>query len=243
MSKVIETKIRNHYQRAFAPAALLLAMALPSCVATNEPSDEPSDPPLATLAGSEQARQLGVTTWEVRVDGEDFRVIGRDTHSERQAEMLVRKMGDTDDRVQIEAVFPERGVFELARGGVVEGASSEFLRHLGAAVNADMGEQSVSVTPSAGDGLGTAASALYLQGEGHIYMGWSFFGYSANVDVNAWCQQGTRASYVAYSNYGSSCWVNWWLSNSLYDCRINVHYGIGGGRTDTCNWFVYSNPL
>jgi hypothetical protein len=71
-------------------------------------------------------------------------------------------------------------------------------------------------------------------------MPWSLFGYSVNVDVNTWCQQEPRAYYVGYSNNGSSCWVNWWLSNIPYDCRINVHYGIGGWATDTCNWFVYT---
>ena len=240
MWKAIKTRTPNHHRRGAGVATLLLAMALPSCTTTT--GDEPSDPPLATLV-AEHASELGVATWEVRTEGETTLIIGLDEHATRQAEMIVRRIEDNPDRVQIEAVLPEHGVFELGRGGIVDGAPSEVLQRLGVAVSADLGERSAAIAPGPGAGLGTATSALSLQNEGHIYMGWSLFGYSANVDVGWICWQGdhvgTRSYASAYSDNGSSCWVNRWISDWSGDCRINVHYGIGGGRTDVCNWFVY----
>jgi hypothetical protein len=216
-------------------------MVLPSCIT----ADEPRDPPLATLV-AEHAGELGVATWEVRTAGEAVRVIGLGATADRQAEMIVRRVAGKPDRVQIEAVFPEHGVFELGRGGVVDGAPSDLLQRLGIAVNVDMGEHSVAIDPNPEAGLGTATSALSLQNEGHIPMGWSLFGYSADVDVGWICWQGgtlgTRSYATAYSDNGASCWVNRWISDWPNDCRISVHYGIGGWATDTCNWFVYVNP-
>lgn len=238
MCKIVETKIRSH-QPAFA-ANVLAILSLSACVAADVPSA-----PLATLAGSEQASRLGVGSWDVLAEGDNVRVIGRDVHARPRAEMIMRRMANTsDERVQIEAVFPEHGVFEVTRDGVVDGASSEFLRNLGMTLYADMHEGGTPVIPGSGDGLGTAISASFKQGEGHIELGWSAWGYSANIDVNGYCLQGTRDYFDAYpSNQVGSCWVNRWTSDSQYDCRINLHYAIHGWATDTCNWFVYSNPL
>lgn len=215
--------------------AVLLTIAAPAagCITDDPAADEVA--PVAMLAGSTQAAELGVVTWEVRGKGDEVRVIGLDELGARRTEMIVRQL--SADRVEVEALFPEPGVFELARGGIVDGAASDQLRKLGAAANADMGERSVPARDH-----GPLVPAVFLQGEGHLDMGWSFFGYSGNIDVNNWCQQGTRDHFDAYSSNGASCWVNRWTSESQYDCRINLHYGISGFRTDTCNWFVYSNP-
>jgi hypothetical protein len=243
MCKVIEPRTPNHYRRTIGPATLLLAMALPSCVT----ADELRDRPLATLA-AEHAGELGVATWEVRTAGEAVRVIGLGASEDRQVEMIVRHVADKPDRVQIEAIFPEHGVFELGRGGVVDGAPSDLLQRLGIAVNADLGEHSVTIDPSPEAGLGSTTSAWPLLNEGHIALGWSAFGYSADVDVGRLCppSQGggfaTRSYAAAYSDRGASCWVNHWISDWPNDCRISVHYGIGGFATDTCNWFVYGDP-
>lgn len=218
---------------------MLLALALPSCIADPEPAAEP---PLTTIAASERANALGVTTWEIRPAGDDFRIVGRDGESKRQAEMTVHIDDATPDRVQVESMFPERGAFDLSRNGTIEGAASERLQQLGTAVIADLGEHTTPLTPAPGEGLGVVVSAEFLQGEGHISLGWSLFGYRWDGDVNGWCLQGTRTRFDAYSNSGASCWVNRWTSDSQSDCRINLHYGISGGRSDTCNWFVYMAP-
>jgi hypothetical protein len=221
----------NNIIRLLQPGALLLAIAIPACVATDVPDEAP---PLATLAASAPANALGVTSWEIRSEGDAVRVIGHDADAGRRTELVMQQDAAAPaDRVHVEVVFPEHGTFDVARGGGLDGASTTFLQQLGAALTADMAEHSVPV--------GTAAPQLYLQGEGHLAMGWSMFGYANNVDVNGWCQQGTRDSYQAYSSNGASCWVNFWSSQSPYDCRINLHYGISGWRTDTCNWFVYTN--
>jgi hypothetical protein len=221
--------------------ALLLAntAGLVGCVGS-DPSPEPA---LATLAATAASNALGVTSWEVRADGDAVRIVGRDDGLERRAELMVSQDPVApSERVKVDVVFPQRGTFEVARGGAVDGASTSFLAQVGAAINADLAEHTVQLDPREDPDLGAAVSAIFLQGEGHIDMGWSVFGYSANIDVNTWCQQGTRDSFDAYSNNGASCWVNRWTSNSPYDCRINLHYGITGFRTDTCNWFVYTNP-
>lgn len=219
----------------------MLALALPACVG----GGEPGEPPLETVAGSQQASELGITSWQVRADGDDARIIGIDADATRRAEVIVRR--DTiapDDRVQIEAVFPEHGVFELARGSIVDGAPSDLLYHLGVAINADLGERGVSLPSVGSDGLGIANSALttqFLQAFDTINLGWSLFGYRANINVDGFCGQGTRDHYTAYAPGGASCWVNRWSTDSPYDCTINLHYGISGGHTDTCNWSVYTN--
>lgn len=239
MRRGIETRTPIYSRRALGPAALLLAMALPSCATADEPANEPADPPLATLA-AEHGGELGVATWEVRDEGETVRIIGLDASAGRRAEMVVRRFEDDPDRVRIEAVLPEQGVFELGRGGVVGGAPSDLLQRLGAAVSADLGEHSATIDSGSESGSGAATSALSLQNEGHIYLGWSLFGYRDDVTVGWLCGDGHTRSYpAAYSSYGASCWVNHWISDDANDCRISLHYGIGGGKTDTCNWFVY----
>jgi len=206
-----------------------LALTLPACVA----NDVPAEPPTATLMASAPSNALGVTRWEVHQDGDTARVLGLDAAAERKIELVATQDKLTPaDRVHVDVVFPETGTFDLSRGGAMDGAGTQLTLALGKALTADLAEHSVPAQP---------AAEAYLQGEGHLQMGWSFFGYANNIDVNGWCQQGTRAYYDAYPSNGASCWVNFWTSQTPYDCRINLHYGISGFRTDTCNWFVYAN--
>jgi len=209
---------------------LPLALVLPACVA----ADVPADQPIATLATTAPSNALGVTTWDIHQDGDAVRIVGQDADHARRAELVVQQdPAAPTERVHVEVVYPEHGTFELAKGGALDGASTAYMQQLGAALNADLAERTVPAG---------AKLPLFLQGEGHLQMGWSMFGYANNIDVNGWCQQGTRAYYDAYASNGASCWVNRWSSDTQYDCRINLHYGISGFRTDTCNWYVYSNP-
>jgi len=208
---------------------LLLALAVPAC-ATDEPV---KDKPLTRLAASEPSNAMGVMSWELYEEGEAMRIIGLDGNGQRTVEVIAqRDAAKPDDLVHVEAVYPEHGTFDITRDGGDTGAPT-FFNNLRAAVTKDMAKRSVPLTPT--------PFVEYLQGEGHLEMGWSMFGYNNNVDVNSFCGQGTHAYYEAYSSNGASCWVNRWTTNSPYDCRINLHYGIGGWRTDTCNWFVYTN--
>lgn len=215
---------------------LLLAAAIPAC------ASQPPEAPIATLAATAPSHDIGVASWEVYKEDDAVRIVGLDATDQRRAEMVVAQSG-SGDSVHVQVAFPEQREFEFARGGAITGDTSPFVDGLRVAMNADLAEQTTSLTPDSHGGLGTAASNVFLQGEGHIPMGWSMFGYRADVEVNGWCGSGgLRASYDAYSSSGASCWVNRWLSYSPYDCRISVHYGISGWRTDTCNWYVYSNP-
>ena len=211
-------------------ALLLLALAVPAC-ATEAPVEDKQ--PLTRLAASEPSNAMGVMSWELHEEGEAMRIIGLDANGQRAVEVVAqRDAAKPDDLVHVEVVYPERGTFDITRDGDDAGAPT-FLNGLRAAITKDMAKGSVPLTP--------APFVEYLQGEGHIDMGWSMFGYSVNVDVNSFCGQGTRAYYEAYASYGASCWVNRWTTNTPYDCRINLHYGISGWRTDVCNWMVYTN--
>ncbi len=228
----------NHHGSALA---LLLAAALPACV--QSAPDGAADPLAVVQASEHVTAELGVTTWEVRAEGLDVRVIGSDTDAARKVEMIIhRDSSAPEDLVHIRTVFPEQGELTLTRAGVVEGAPSSYLGAVAAAIHADIGQRPGSLAVDPGDGPGTIASASTWQGEGHIYMGWSMWGYTVNTTVNDWCREGTRSNTDAYASYGNSCWVNRWTSDVPTDCRIELHYAIAGWRTDQCNWFVYGNP-
>lgn len=211
-------------------ALLLLALAVPAC-ATDEATNDKQ--PVTRLAASESSNAIGVMSWELHEEGEAMRIIGLDVNGQRTVEVVAqRDVARPDALVHVEAVYPERGTFDITRDGDDAGTPAS-LNGLRAAITKDMATRSTPLTP--------APFVEYLQGEGHVEMGWSMFGYRVNVDVNTFCGQGTRAYAEAYSYNNNSCWVNRWTSNSPYDCRINLHYGIGGWQTDTCNWFVYTN--
>jgi len=247
--KASENRVRDHGAVGAVPwlSAWLVAVLLafgPGCAGAQDDGESP----LATIAASDRATsELGVATWEIRSKGDDVRVIGRDATSSPRVEMIVRRdASEPDDLVRIETVLPEPGAFELNRAGVVGGTSSDYLRNLGAIVHADLNQNSgTAAAASPQDGLGTTTSALepWLQAQGAIVMGWSLFGYSWTGPVDGWCNQGVRDHWYAFSSNGSSCWVNYWYSQSPTDCTIQLHYGIAGGHSDVCNWQVYVRPL
>jgi hypothetical protein len=156
---------------------LALAVAIPACAtdAPDEAAPEEVTAPLTTLAASAPSNALGITAWEVRSEGDDVRVVGRGDDGQRRIEFVAQQDAVTPaDRAHVDVVFPERGSFDVARGGIVDGAATPFLQQLGSAVTADLAERTVPLT----------RAPLYLQGEGHVDMGWSMFGYAANIDVN-----------------------------------------------------------
>lgn len=218
-----------------AASALIAAAAVPGC------ASEPAEAPIATLAASAPSQDLGVASWQVYKEDEAVRIVGLDSGQQRRAEMVVAQ-GATD-RVHVQLAFPEQREFEFARGGAIEGDTSPFIEGLRAAMTADLSERTISLAADTNADVASAESSLYLQGEGQIQLGWSFFGYNGNVIVNSLCGQGKRDSYHAFSDEGASCWIWDWASFSDYDCRVRLHYGISGWRTATCNWRVYSNPL
>lgn len=254
MAKGIEGFVRGSgramARRATAtwPVMLLLATALLACVAAGEEApagpagEEASEPVLATLAGSEHAAELRVTTWEVRAAGADFRVIGRGADAAREVELILHpEPNAADERVRIEAVFPHPGVFELTHAGMVEGTASADLRALGEALYADLGPRDTSVG-ARDDGPGQTSSLLALVYEGHDAMPWSFVTYTISGTVGGDCKAGgIRDHATAYSYYGSNCVFVRWATEIPTDCRIVRSYDVKQFFQDTCNWFIYDN--
>ena len=50
-----------------------------------------------------------------------------------------------------------------------------------------------------------------------------------------------RDHWAAYSNNGSSCWINGWATEIDTDCRIILHTGIAPFLIDTCNVYIYGH--
>jgi hypothetical protein len=227
-------------RRQMALAAMLLAAALPACAASEEEATDQH----TTLAGSERAAELGVATWEVRTDGASVRVVGRDTASSRKVEMIVQQDANTpDERVRIEIVFPEHGVFELSNTGELEGASSEYLKDLGAALYSDIGHNSRTVVGVPEDGLGIATSELSMPYSGKIDMPWSMFGSWGVFPFGAPCSPGVQDHLFSYLQYNTAyqCSMEW-TSQLPTACNVQVRWGISGWRFDTCFWQIYTRP-
>jgi hypothetical protein len=184
--------------------------------------------------------ELGVVTWKVMASEEGIRVLGSDADTLTKVETIVHPIAE--DLVQIDVVSPVAGSVWLHLGGESEGATSDYLQHLAAALYADLGGQSKTVLDApigeSGD-IGTAALALPLAGEGHIAMPWSFFGYTVDETVGYSNCQGERDSHRAYPSSTATCRVKMWTTQTPDDCRIELHRSIGGWTSDTCNWFVY----
>jgi hypothetical protein len=243
--------MQSHHLRTFSLTSPLRALAFilaPACASSSDQSQ--LDEPATELHASPATQaEFGVRSWAVFDAGEEsaLRIIGLDASSERQVELQVERSAVDGADLGLRLVFPEPGSARIARDGSVRDGSSKYAEELGRALYADMGTSSNAVAPGETDGsedseLGTGEFALTLAYEGHIPMPWSLFGYAADEIVGDWCQQGTRDHYDAYSSSGASCWVKQWATDSTFDCRILVHYGISGWRSDTCNWYVYRNP-
>ena len=217
-------------------SALLLAVVIPACATDGDATSIESEP-IATLAGSRLAADLGVSTWEVHLEGDAARIVGLDADGERKAELVAHRDAASAELVHVEAVFPEHGSFDLARSGMV-GTASPSLRSLARAITADMGEHSVPVDSTEGE----LSSSLTQQNEGMFHMGWAFFPYWGVNTVGVACGgTSTRAYASAASIYGAAtCTFNGWISNAPSDCRANIYYQIGGWSNDDCRWFVYT---
>jgi hypothetical protein len=213
------------------------------CAEVNLPQD-PTEPPLARLVASERSTaELGVATWEVRADGADVQVIGRDAGSARQVELIVRRdAAAPEDRVQIEAVFPQRGALQLDRTGVIEAASSDYLRRLGADIHADLGQGATPVVVDGG--LGSATSAIAINDRGTIHLGWQLFGYTVNTTVGGACRTGTiRHHGEIYADYGASAvWLGWAYSGPATDCTAKFSMSVQNGHWDDFHWSIFTTP-
>ena len=232
--------------------ALLLTLSTltfhAACTDAGAEDEAPVQPVATVEASSRSTAELGVATWEVFAEGEDYRIVGRDGDSARRVEMLVQPDADApEERARIETVFPEQGTFHLTRAGSIEDAASEHSQRVGAAVHADLGSRTSLDVPDEGAGsageAGAALAAPYvrLDSEGIEHLGWNLWPYSRNPTVGSWCRYGRiRSDYGVYAERGSTCWVTGWATNDLHDCRIRLHLRVGGGHWDNFHWSVYT---
>jgi hypothetical protein len=241
----------SHHPLVFSITSLLGALALGLLPACSSASDQTQlDEPARELQASAATEvELGVRSWAVFDVGEQpsLRIVGLDESSGRQVELQVERPAEDSAELGLQLVFPEPGSARIARDGSVQEGSSQYAEQLARALYADLGTSSNALATGEREEvedseLGTANFAFTVADEGHIPMPWSLFGYAADEIKGSWCQQGTRDHSDAYSSSGASCWVKRWATDSAFDCRILVHYGISGGRSDTCNWYVYRNP-
>jgi len=210
---------------------------------------------LASLAASERSTaELGVGTWNIQADGEETRIVGRDAASARRVELIVRRdAAAPDERVQLEAVFPERGKLELTRAGVVGDPPSEYLRRLAIDVHADLGQGASHVV--AADGLGANNSAfsvtdLRISDKGTIHVDWGLFGHGMSLNVSGPCRAGTTRDHVEiYADnavYGSTATWTWEFPSPPgpdTDCAAHVSLYVSGDHWDNFQWRVYSRPV
>lgn len=222
--------------------ALVLAAAAPACLDAQDDSAEP----VATLAASSTTTSnLGVTAWEIRAEGDAFRLIGRDSAGERKAELVVRTAGE---RIGVQVEYPEAGSLVLARDGAVDGASSPVLAQIGAAVIADVGTNTHPIAPETaplGDGLGTTTSASTLLLQGRVIAGWSLWSYNFTTTQGVPSCFPSRSNYEARSDFyypgqsGSFCYGTQWFNWSTTDCRFQLRFDVPAQTIVGCNWAVF----
>ena len=236
----------NRTSRLFGSAlAFVLAAAAPACL---DASDDATEAPISTLAASATTTSnLGITAFEVRPDGDAFRVIGRSASGERKAEAVVRTAGE---RIEVQAEYPEQGSMVLSRDGAVEGATSPVLAQLGAALIADLGTNTRPILPEtavSADGLGTATSASTIAMQGRVFAGWSLWSYSFDEPEGTPSCFPSRSSYDARSDFyyngqqGSFCRGTNWLNWTTTDCRFWLHFDVPAQTQVGCNWVVFKN--
>ncbi len=236
----------NRTSRLFGSAlALVLAAAAPACL---DASDDATDAPISTLAATATTTSnLGIITWDVRADGDAFRVIGRSASGERKAEAVVRTAGE---RIEVQAEYPEHGALVLARDGAVDGATTPVLAQLGAALIADLGTNTRAVapeSPEANDGLGTTTSASTIAMQGRVFAGWSLWSYNFTTPQGPPGCFPSRNSASARSDFyypgqsGSFCQVTGWVNWTPTDCQFWLHFDVPAQTQVGCNWVVFKN--
>ena len=239
------SKSSNKASNSFAVGIFVVPFAVACSAGTG--ADATSQQPLTVLAAtSEAASQLNLASWELHAENDAVSVVGRDSTQARQTEMRLRRVEETEDSdVRVAIVFPLKAELTLRRDGNDLGTDTAYLKLVAAALHADLDGSArpfKSELAASDPEVSSLTEALTLVWEGHENMPWSLWGYSVNETVSYWCLQGTRSGWDAYSTSGASCWVNRWTTQIDTDCRIELHYGIAGWRSDTCNWFVYRNP-
>lgn len=225
---------------------LLTITALAACATTDTAA--PDDTPVARFVASDRTQaELGVTTWEVRPDGADDRVIGRDASSERVIEMILyRDPTAVEESIDVETVYPELETLRLTPAGVTS-ASSVEARRLGLDLSADLGRDAVRID----DGVGTSVSALSItdpriQAEGIVHMPWSLFGAYQNIVVGGSCRQNTvRHHGEVYADYGAvGIWMGWAFPyGPATDCTAKFYLQVNGGHWDNFHWRIYNAPV
>ena len=214
-----------------------------------EDSDQPTEAPLARFVASERSlADLGVSTWEVRADGADVRVIGYGEASARQAEVIIRRdAADPEERVQIEGVFPDRGELELTRAGDVEHASSDYLRRLGLDIHADLQPGATAVVSDYQFNIASAEPVIaYRNYPTPIHLGWNLWGYWYNTTVGGSCPSGTvRDHGEIYAQYGAfSAWQDWaYPGGPITDCTARFTMYVNNGHWDDFYWSIYTRKM
>ena len=223
----------------------IAALGMITACTTDERAEDAAQAPVARLAASARSTaDLGVATWEVRPDGADARVIGRDAASARQVELIIRRdAAAPDERVRIDAVYPDAGELQLSSTGVVDAAPSDYLRRLAEDVHADLG---AGATPVAGDdGLGIAVSEIGTNDQGTIHAGWNLWAYEIRQTVGGACRSGTvRDHGEIYADYGATAiWTGWAFSAPQTDCTATFYMYINGGHWDDFHWRTFNRPI
>jgi NedA-like, galactose-binding domain len=223
----------------------IAALGMITACTADERAEDAAQAPVARFAASVRSTaDLGVAAWEVRPDGADARVIGRDAASARQVELIIRRdAAAPDERVRIDAVYPDAGELQLSSTGVVEAAPSDYLRRLAEDVHADLG---AGATPVAGDdGLGVAVSEIGTNDQGTIHAGWNLWAYEIRQTVGGACRSGTvRDHGEIYADYGAfAVWTGWAFTAPQTDCTATFYMYINGGHWDDFHWRTFNRPI
>jgi hypothetical protein len=225
------------------------AIGLVAACAETEGTDEAAGRVAKLAASPRSTAELGVVTWDVRPDGRDTRVVGRDAGAERQVELIIRRDANApEELVRIEGIYPEVGELQLLHTGEVAAATSAYLRQLGADVHADLG---AGATPVVADsGLGVAVSEIATNDSGIIHAGWNLWGYEIKPTLGGACRSGTaRERGEIYADYGAfATWTGWAsppppFPQPATDCTATFYMYVNGGHWDDFHWRIYNGPI
>ncbi len=220
-----------------------LAAVLQGC-APGQASDLETGRSLVHDASALTRSELGVATWKIEANSERAEVIGVDGTGSPQVELIVRQASaPTAEGVEIEVVRPAAGKFVLSPAGQIDRAVTDHELRLAAALSRDLGqlEQPASTSSAVADSASHIGPNT-VEDELHYQVWGGLFGMRDNYMAYLYCKPGhVRDHYVAYSDYGCSCWINGWATEADTDCRVLVHVGAAPFWSDTCHVFVYGH--